>query len=160
MTSAASKSGSLDDAAGYNSGTFYDPDSPSLGAWLELLPADIKSQGLGVAHLKQNNTHRVPGFLTQGPEPISGLDKFRAAVVKPPQPAVKLTHRYQLSQQAPKVLLRSSLELEAYGIAAECGSCLERNSIAVERLAPRRDPSCASSGGLSRPGLAARLPPV
>ena len=60
-----------------------------------------------MAHLKQNNTHRVPGFITQGPKPIPGLDAFRASVMKPPQPAVKLTHRYQLSQQAPKVLFRT-----------------------------------------------------
>ncbi len=93
----------LYDDAGYNSGTFYDPDSPSLGAWLEALPADIKAEGLGVAHLQQKTAHRVPGFITQGPEPIADLDSFRASVMKPPQPAVKLTHRYQLSQQAPKV---------------------------------------------------------
>ncbi|CAL5229797.1 g13191 [Coccomyxa viridis] len=88
--------------AGYNSGTFYDPDSPSLGAWLEALPADIKAEGLGVAHLQQKTAHRVLGFITQGPEPTADLDSFRASVMKPPQPAVKLTHRYQLSQQAPK----------------------------------------------------------
>lgn len=94
-------------AAGYNTGTFYDPDSPSLGAWLAHLPADIRAEGLGVARLRQNNTHRVPGFITQGPKPIPGLDGFRASVMNPPQPAVKLTHRYQLSQQAPKVLIRT-----------------------------------------------------
>jgi len=88
---------------GYNSGTFYDPQSPSLGAWLELLPADIKAEGLGVGRLKQNNTHRVPGFITQGPKPTPSLDEFRASVMKPPQPAVKYTHRFPLSQQAPKV---------------------------------------------------------
>lgn len=59
-----------------------------------------------MAHLRQNNTHRTPGFIAQGPKPIPGLDSFRASVRKPPQPAVKLTHRYQLSQQAPKVLIR------------------------------------------------------
>lgn len=32
----------LSDAAGYNNGSFYDPDSPSLGAWLERLP--VKSR--------------------------------------------------------------------------------------------------------------------
>ncbi|CAL5229796.1 g13190 [Coccomyxa viridis] len=88
--------------AGYNSGTFSDPDSPSLGAWLEALPANIKAEGLGVADLRQNNTNRVAGFITQGPTPIADLDTFRASIIKPPQPAVKLTHRYQLSQQEPK----------------------------------------------------------
>ncbi len=56
-----------------------------------------------MANLRQNNTNRVAGFITQGPRPIADLDTFRASVIKPPQHAVKLTHRYQLSQQAPKV---------------------------------------------------------
>ena len=60
-----------------------------------------------MAHLRQNTTHRIPGFIAQGPKPIPDLDSFRASVRKPPQPAVKLTHRYQLSQQAPKVLIRT-----------------------------------------------------
>lgn len=90
-------------AAGYNSGTFSDPDSPSLGAWLEALPANIKAEGLGVANVRQNNTNRVAGLIAQGPRPIADLDTFRASVIKPPQHAVKLTHRYQLSQQEPKV---------------------------------------------------------
>ena len=92
-------------APGYNSGTFCDPQSPSLGAWLELLPADIKAEGLGSGRLKQNNTHRIPGFITQGHKPTPSLDVFRASVVKPPQPAVKYTHRFPLSQQAPKVTI-------------------------------------------------------
>ena len=92
-------------APGYNSGTFYDPQSPSLGAWLELLPADIKAEGLGVGRLRQNNTHRIPGFITQGHKPAPSLDEFRASVMKPPQPAVKYTHRFPLSQQAPKVTI-------------------------------------------------------
>ncbi len=56
-----------------------------------------------MAHLQQKTAHRVPGFITQGPKPVADLDSFRASVMKPPQPAVRLTHRYQLSQQAPKV---------------------------------------------------------
>ena len=61
-------------------------------------------QGLGVAELHQNTTDRIPGFIAQGPKPRASLDKFKAAVMNPPQPAVALTHRYPLSQQAPKVL--------------------------------------------------------
>ncbi|CAK0784366.1 hypothetical protein CVIRNUC_007570 [Coccomyxa viridis] len=88
--------------AGYNSGTFYDPASPSMGAWMQLLPDDIRGQGLGVAALHQNTTDRIPGFIVQGPKPRASLDDFKAAVMNPPQPAVALTHRYPLSQQAPK----------------------------------------------------------
>ena len=90
--------------AGYNSGTFYDPASPSMGAWMQLLPDDVRAQGLGVAELHQNTTDRIPGFIAQGPQPRRSLEAFRAAVMRPPQPAVALTHRYPLSQQAPKVL--------------------------------------------------------
>ena len=111
-----------DDAAGYNSGTFYDPDSPSLGAWLEALPADIRAEGLGVAHLQQKTAHRVPGFIAQGPKPRADLDSFRASIMKPPQQAVKLTHRYQLSQQAPKVRVTSLQRLQACG--SRMDSCL------------------------------------
>lgn len=116
-----------DDAAGYNSGTFYDPDSPSLGAWLQALPADIKAEGLGVAHLRQKTAHRVPGFITQGPKPIADLDSFRASVKKPPQPAVKLTHRYQLSQQAPKVRVYffSQQACMHAGVTRDCGSMIQ-----------------------------------
>lgn len=35
------------DAAGYNNGSFYDPDSPSLAAWLERLSLAVRIQGLG-----------------------------------------------------------------------------------------------------------------
>ena len=75
-----------------------------MGAWLQLLPSDVRAQGLGVAALRQNTTGRIPGFLAQGPQPRASLDEFRAAVMSPPQPAVALTHRYPLSEQAPKVL--------------------------------------------------------
>ena len=80
---------------------------------MEVLPADVVSQGLGVARLQQNSALRVQGFITQGPKPIADLDVFRASVMQPPQHAVKLTHRYQLSQQAPKVLPRSSVDVHA-----------------------------------------------
>ena len=89
--------------AGYNSGIFYDPASPSMGAWMKLLPDKIIQQGLGVAKMQQDTSHRVPGFLAQGPKPIASLDDFRAAIAQPPQRPVALTHRYPLSQQVPKV---------------------------------------------------------
>ena len=56
-----------------------------------------------MGNLRQNSTDRVAGFITQGARPIADLDTFRVSVIKPPQHAVKLTHRYQLSQQEPKV---------------------------------------------------------
>lgn len=125
LTLAASGPKQHDDAAVYNTGTFYDPRSPSLGAWLEVLPADVTSQGLGVARLQQNNTDRIPGFITQGPVPVADLDVFRASVIKPPQQAVTATHRYQLSQQAPKVVHRRTTEPAskpciAAGAISEC----------------------------------------
>ena len=151
LTLAASGPEQHDDAAVYNTGTFYDPHSPSLGAWLEVLPADVASQGLGVARLQQNNTGRIPGFITQGPLPIADLDVFRASIIKPPQQAVKATHRYQLSQQAPKVLLRSSL-----GVAAKCGSRPEEKGVAAPPpRAPCINSSCVSCKCLSGLALAA-----
>ena len=98
------------DAAGYKNGSFYDPDSPSLGAWLERLPINVRIQGLGGPRLQQNSTNRVPGFITQGPMPAPDLGTFRASVRKP-QPSVKLTHRYQLMQQAPRVCIIVPLRL-------------------------------------------------
>ncbi|CAL5229795.1 g13188 [Coccomyxa viridis] len=91
--------------AGYNNGSFSDPDSPSMAAWLDRLPVNIRMQGLGGPRLQQNSTNSansVAGFITQGPMPAPSLEAFRASVRKPAQPAVTLTHRYQLSQQAPK----------------------------------------------------------
>lgn len=90
---------------GYNSGTFYDPASPSLASFLQYLPEDVRAEALGVRKLHQNTTHRIPGFIAPGPKPIPGLEDFKAAIAHPPQTAVKLTHRHLLSEQPPKVML-------------------------------------------------------
>ena len=71
---------------------------------MQLLPDDVRAQGLNVAELHQDTTGRIPGFIAQGPKLCWSLEEFRAAVMKPPQPAVALTPRYALSEQPPKVL--------------------------------------------------------
>ena len=86
-----------------------------MAAWLDRLPVNIRMQGLGGPRLQQNSTNStnsVAGFITQGPMPAPSLEAFRASVRKPAQPAVTLTHRYQLSQQAPKVCMTAPLRLQ------------------------------------------------
>ncbi len=106
---------------------------------MQLLPDDIRGQGLGVAALHQNTTDRIPGFIVQGPKPRASLDDFKAAVMNPPQPAVALTHRYPLSQQAPKVLRLGV-------ISAALAGCMQTFTSQSARMTfsgkPRWAPAC------------------